>query len=102
MSPYITYRENDEMGNLQYFILQTQFPNYVCMLSTYPMDSIIEPVQITGYSLWLIFQGTLSGRLIPNIRNIDKEIYAIMESMSQWYYANRIVPNHKKYRKFIR
>ena len=100
MSPYITYRELDNAGELQYYILQRDFPHYIGLISTYPKENIILPIQITGYYLWVNFDGTLRGDLIPNYRNISEDIKFVINEMAIWYYANRIVPKHKKYKKF--
>jgi hypothetical protein len=100
MNNYITYRDLDVEGELQYFILQREFPHYIGMISTYQIDNLILPIQITGYYLWVNFAGTLRGNLIPNYRSISEDINLIINDMAVWYYANRIVTNPKKYKKF--
>lgn len=97
---YISYRENDEDGELQYYILQRDFPHYIGLISTYPKDSIVPSIQITNYYLWVVFNGSLRGSLIPGYKNIEKDIKFVLNDMAIWYYAYRIVPNEKKYKKF--
>lgn len=100
MEKYITFRERDSEGELQYYILQRQFPHIVGEISTRPKEFIVQPIQITGYYLWLTLNGTLQGFLLPDYINIQEEIKFVINDMAIWYYANRIVPEHKKYKKF--
>jgi hypothetical protein len=100
MNSYITYRDFDVEGELQYFILQREFPHYIGFISTYPKESIVYPIQITGYYLWVAFAGTLRGNLVPNYKSVSEDINLILNDMAVWYYANRIVTNPKKYKKF--
>lgn len=97
---YITYRDNDENGELQYYILQREFPHYIGLISTYPKDSLIPSIQITNYYLWVIFNGSLRGNLIPGYKSISEDIKFVLNDMATWYYAYRIIPNEKKYKKF--
>ena len=99
MSPFITYRDIEE-GELQYYILQREFPHYVGIISTYPKTNFIESMPVTGYNLWIIFDGTIKGSVIPSYKNVYVDITSALNEMSNWYYANRIVPQEKKYKKF--
>lgn len=99
MSPFITYRDIEE-GELQYYILQREFPHYVGIISTYPKTNFIESMPIAGYNLWIVFDGTIKGEVIPSYKNVDVDIKNSLNEMSIWYYAHRIIPQEKKYKKF--
>lgn len=100
MSPYITYRDIDQDGKLGYYILQREFPHYIGIISEHSKESVVPSIQITNYYLWVIFNGTLRGNLIPGYKNIAEDIKFVVNDMAIWYYAMRIVPNEKKYKKF--
>ena len=100
MQKYITFRDADEAGELNYFILQKDFPHYLGLLSTLPIEHIIPSIPITNYYLWVVFNGTLRGNLIPSHKNTIEDIKFVLNDMAIWYYANRIVPNEKKYKRF--
>lgn len=98
MSPYITFRDTDAEGELQYYILQRAYPNYVFLISNHPVESLIQSIQIPGYYMWVVFSGTLMGNFIPGYKNIIDELYHEMNQISIWYYENRILTNPKKYK----
>lgn len=99
MSPYITYREHDKGGVLQYFILQKQFPHYVGVVSSVPVaGNWYTP--IVGYAMYVVFFGTIAGRYIPDYKNVGDDIMAVMEDMARWYYDNRIATDEKRFKKF--
>ena len=100
MQRYVTFRDTDNEGELQYYILQRDFPHIVAKITTYPVENKLSYTQITGYYLWITLTGTLRGDFIPNYVNILEEIKFVIEDMSIWYYENRIIPNEKKYKKF--
>lgn len=101
MSQYITYRESDPNLGLQYFILQKDFPHYLCLITEFKiLDSVIPPHNIVGYNLWLNFKGTLRGMVFPGYANIQKDISFVMNDMADWFYANRVIPQEKKFKKF--
>lgn len=100
MSPFITYRDIDINGELQYYVLQREFPHFIGLVSTSPTKSFVPAIGITAHRLWIVFEGTLRGSVIPNYLNIDAEVKSVMNEMSQWYYANRISLYPKKYKKF--
>ena len=100
MIPYVTFREPLE-GQLQYFILQKAFPHFVGVLTYLPVDNrIIPSIPISGYNLWVTFNGTLRGNMIPTYNNIDKEAMEALNAMAIWFYQNRILPDEKRYKKF--
>jgi len=99
MQPFITYREKDESGNLQYYILQKDFPHLVGRLDAKPSEgSWCSPV--AGYNLWVVFNYTLRGKMIPSYKNISEQISAVLDSMATWFFAQRILLEEKKYKKF--
>ena len=99
MNKFITYRE--DIGNeTGYFILQKEFPHYVGRIADRPIVNFIQPVPITDYRLWIIFNATLRGNFIPSYRDIGEEIKAVMNDMAAWFYENRILVNPKKYKKW--
>jgi hypothetical protein len=99
MESYITFRDKDENGDLQYYVLQRAFPHFVGMVSSSPVEGTWQS-PIAGYNLWMIFSGTLRGNLIPNYKNISDEIQEILDRMASWYYSTRIITDQKKYKKF--
>lgn len=99
MSGYITYRDKNEEGELLYFILQKEFPHFTCYVSEIPVVSFVQPIPVTSYRLWVVFQGTLRG-FIPSYVNVVEEIKAVMLDMSTWFFENRILMDVKKYRKW--
>src|SRR6185503_4313415 len=100
MNPYITFIESGNNGLIEYFILQREFPHFVCILSKEPIIKIVKPVPIDGYKLWVVFYSCLRGNVIPSYNDIDEELKVIMSDMSQWHLKNRILSNEKKYKKW--
>lgn len=100
MQKYITFKDFNNVGELNYFILQRDFPHYLARISTFPNDIIVPSIPITNYYLWIVFNGTLRGNLIPSHKNTLEDIKFVINDMAIWYYANHIVPNEKKYKKF--
>jgi len=99
MTPYITFRDKDESGELQYYILQRDFPHMIGVLVTYPIKSLsCQP--ISGYNLFVKFDGCLRGKMLPDYRNIADEIDTIMQTMAVWFYTERIVMDKKRFKKF--
>jgi hypothetical protein len=98
---YITYRENDNAGELKYYILQRIYPHYTFELSTYPVERIFPAHQINGYHLWVCFAGTIMGNLIlPSLAIQEKQINCVMDDAATWFYEHRLIPQAKKYKKF--
>lgn len=100
MTKYVTYRDKDKDDNLQYFVLQKDFPHFVGMVSPIPKIELIPAIAISNYNLWMVFNYTLRGRMIPSYKNIEKEILSVMSDMAEWYYENRILTEPKKFKKF--
>ena len=99
MIPYVTFIESNEIGLITYYILQKEFPHFLCYVSKHPIIKIVKPVPIDNYKLWVVFLGCLRGNMIPSYNDIDEELTIIMSDMAQWYLQNRILTNEKKYKK---
>lgn len=99
MNPYITFRDKDKEGNLQYYILQREFPHYIGLISEYPKAGNWYSA-IAGHNLWVLFGGTLRGNMVPGYQNLEAGIQVIMDGMALWYLENRILPDEKRYKKF--
>lgn len=100
MSPYITFRDTDKDGQLQYYILQRAFPHWVGLVATNPAQKSIMKVPIAGYDMWVCFAGTLRGNVAPSYKDIDKEISAVLHGMANFYLEHRILTNPSKYKKW--
>lgn len=100
MSPFITFRDRDANGELQYYILQREFPHFVGILVSQPVEHSLAQSPISGHYLWVAFAGTLRGNIIPGYQDIQNEIESVFQNMAAWYYTNRIEPDLKKYRKW--
>ena len=101
MTPYITFRESDNEGNLRYYILQKAFPHFLGAITYLPIDNaIIHSAPISDYNMYVSFSGTIKGNVIPLLNSIDKEAESIMADMAQWYYQNRIMVDEKRFKKW--
>lgn len=100
MNPYITFRDKDNEDNLSYFILSRKWPYYIGKITDQiPQHSLIY-VAIPAHRLFITYYGVLEGPYIPAQKNILEEIQTAFTDMADWYYANRILPEAKKYKKF--
>jgi hypothetical protein len=100
MTPYITFREMDDTGNLQYYILQREFPHYIGVIRTIPLARSLVEVHVSGYNLYLSFAGTLRGNMIPSFKDAIKEMVIVYQNMATWYLDNRITKDEKRFKKF--
>lgn len=100
MQPYITFRDTDDTEELQYYVLQRDFPHVVSVLSDRPIVNFVQPVPLPDYNLFLNFDGCLRGRQIPGYKDIFEEIRVVLGDMSIWFFNNRILTNEKKYKKW--
>ena len=100
MIQYITYREIDTEGRLCYYILQKEFPHYKGIIALGKLENTLSSATIAGYKMYVNFNGTLRGNLIPSYNDVLKEIDIIMEDMAIWFLNNRILADQKKYSKF--
>lgn len=100
MQQFITYRELDKNDELQYYILQKEFPHFVGCISAIKKENVIAQCPISEYNLYIVFCGTIRGNFIPSYKNIVEEIDAAVSNMANWYKENRIQTNQKRYEKF--
>lgn len=100
MNPFITFREKDNDGNLQYYVLQRGFPHYVGKISPYPIENPICQVALPGYNLWVVFDGVLRGNFAPSFPNELKNMQIVFENMAVWFHSERVVMSEKRYKKF--
>lgn len=99
MNTFITFRDKDENGVLQYYILQRDFPHLIGVVwNHFDIGNWYAPIM--GYMLYVNFNGTLRGNVIPSYKDVGEEIQTIMQAMADWYYTNRIMEDEKKYKKF--
>lgn len=101
MSPFVTFMDEDKTGELQYYILQREFPHFVGLIAHQKAESTLTQQPILGYNLWIIFAGTIRGNFIPSYQNIQKEVDAVFLEMSNWFYQHRVLANPKKYKKYV-
>jgi len=100
MNQFITYREKDNEGVLQYYILQRNFPHYVGRLSSFPVEGAICQSPLPGYNLWIVFSGTINGNFIPSFPNEIVNIQLIFDNMAVWFHSERVLMDKKRYNKF--
>lgn len=100
MSPYITYREVNEAGELQYYILQKRFPYYVSRISLNPYEGALLKQSVPGYKMYVVLNGTIEGAVVPSYKDTLQEIEHSLFLMAEWFYENRIRPDEKKYKKY--
>lgn len=100
MSPYISFRDTDKEGNLRYYILQRNHPNYLALVSEKPYPESLFCMTVPGYNLWVVFSGTLLGFYIPMYFGVDKEIQGVFTEMTDWFLRERILKEPKKYKKW--
>jgi len=100
MSEFITYRDKDRNGNLQYYVCSREYPHFVGRIGFTPDKLVVDAVPISGYNLFVIFGGTLSGMRIPALDKVDEQITSMLLKMSSWYFQNRIINDEKRYKKF--
>lgn len=98
--PYITYREPNKDGVLQYFVLQKSHPHYVGKLTGYTDEVSLLKVPISGYALQLNFHGVLRGRYLPAYKGVDEDLLIEFQKMAQWFLDERILKDEKRYKKF--
>jgi hypothetical protein len=100
MNQFITFRDKDENGEMQYYVLQRAFPHFVGRISPVPIEGALANEPVAGYNLYVTFNGTLVGNLIPNYRNIQAEISSVFLSMALWFHAERVLLDTSRFKKF--
>lgn len=100
MSPFVTFKDVDKTGELQYYILQRAFPHYVGIIKYKPnIDALIE-VPVTNHNLWVSFAGTIRGNFMPSYPGWQKELEKTFLEMAIWFYQNRILKEPRRYKKW--
>lgn len=100
MNAFITFRDTASNGELQYYILQRAFPNYLGVLALVPVEKSLINVPISGYQLYVVFDGVLQGNYIPVYKDVYDEMLSVFTEMARWYYEHRIIIDEKKYKKW--
>lgn len=100
MNRFITFRDKDDEGHLQYYILQRDFPHYVGRIETNPYGKALIKIPIPQYNMYISLCGTLRGNIIPSYKSVPDEITDVLYGMASWFKANRIDAEPKKYDKF--
>lgn len=101
MEPFVTYRDKDRTGILQYYILQRDYPHYVGLISETRSETAIMQMPITKHNLYVIYSGTIRGYYAPGYKDAMQEIEHVFRHMAEWYYHNRIVPDPKRFKKWV-
>lgn len=100
MQPFITFRDKDKNGNLQYYILQRDYPHYVGVIASERVVGAIAEAVIPGYSLYVTFSGVLQGNYIPMYKDSKNEAQQILDNMAAWFWSERIAMDKKRFKKF--
>lgn len=100
MSPFITFRDKDDLGNLQYYILQRGFPHYCARISTNPYEDALLKQPISKYNMYVVLTGTILGSVVPSYKDTLQEIESKLSTMAVWFYTDRIVGDEKRFKKF--
>src|ERR1700677_1075570 len=100
MSPFITFKEEDKFGVLQYYILQRAYPHYLGVVAYYPTGEAICQVPVTAHHLYVTFAGVLRGNYIPAHQGVEIEIEPVFHAMALWFYDQRIMKDPKRYKKW--
>ena len=99
--PFITYRETDEGGELQYYVAQKAHPHYVGQVIDNPNFASLYKVPIPNTTMYIAYFGVIEGRRFPLHSHFEQEINGTLVAMAEWYYHNRIKKDEKKYKKWL-
>lgn len=100
MEPYITFRDTDKNGELQYYVLQGVFPHFVGIVLNHPKEGAIAEASVLNYHIYISFGGTIQGNYILSKKDINKELQQTMQSMADWFYKSRILVEPKRFKKW--
>jgi hypothetical protein len=100
MEPFITFRDTDRQGNLQYYILQRDYPHYCGMIVEKRSDTAIMQMPVAKHHLYVEYAGTIRGSYVPGHKDVMQEIEHVFRHMAEWYYEHRIVPDPKRFKKW--
>ena len=90
----------DGQRHLNYYILQKEFPHCIGVISSHPVETTLCQVEIPGYNMWVVFNYTLRGKVIPSYPDILVEIQRIVHEMAMWFLTERIEKEPKKFSKW--
>ena len=82
MNQFITFREEDKNGELQYYILQRDHPHYVGFITPIPNEESLQSSPIPGYNLYVQFSGTLRGNFIQMNPSYSSELMSVYNDMA--------------------
>jgi hypothetical protein len=100
MEPFITFRDTDKNGELQYYILQRAFPHFIGVIKYKPSDTALYYISVSAHHLYILFAGTLQGNFLPGYKDAVEEMEAVIRNMAEWFYANRVIVEPNKYKKW--
>jgi hypothetical protein len=100
MEPYITYRDFNNKGELEYYILQRKFPHYQGVILEQPKDGAIMTAPVSCHHLYITFAGTIQGNYVLSKAALELELSSVFEDMANWFYSKRVVTDPKRYKKF--
>lgn len=100
MTKYVTFKDTDKSGLLQYYILQRAFPHYVAMVASVPMPEVIMGCPVPGYYLWIVFSGNISGNYMVGHKGELENVKNVILDMVDWFLDNRINTDKKRYKKW--
>ncbi len=100
MTQYITFRDVDSNNELCYFILLRKWPYYIGKVIPYYQPDAIAIANVPAHSLWVVYDGVIEGRYFPSNGAMKDELKEVFQKMAEWYYANRILTNPKKFKKW--
>lgn len=100
MIPFLTYREPDSSARLCFYILQKAYPHYSGLIVTNPVEGAIVNAPISGYRLWITWNGTIRGNFLPATKDALREIEEVFFSMATFFYEQRVLKEQKKYKSF--
>ena len=100
VEPFVTFKDTDGQGKLQYYVMQRQYPNFVGTIVERPIEDSLACIPVAGHNLWVAFAGTVQGAYIPISKNMLREITETFIKMAEWYSIHRVMANPGRYKKF--
>lgn len=94
---YLTFRSD----NSNLYILQRRHPHYLALISYKPDDTALIEVQVTGYKIWIVFAGTLSGNTVLMTQDWKEQLSSTFIDMADYYLYQRIHKEPERYKKLI-
>jgi hypothetical protein len=97
-NPFITFREKDDDGILQYYVLQRGWPHYLGLVTDNPHLASILKVPLAGYRFYVSYSGVLVGNYAPSSKEGESEMLLTLQQMANWFLKERILPYQRKYK----